>query len=447
VVDYCRDDARATIELFGPLSADLNRSCGPSAMQNLTQLYQPYALAMADAQSKGLRFDSAGWDRLLSVSPRHRERLLAVMRAVGYDHEGEGIGGRGFERMITTVGLARVWPRTPTGKFSNREDDLKSHRHQHAAIDATYRLKKFDAFMNQDVGSRVDRDGRLRCGILPLAQRTGRNSTVSPNLMGIPGELRPLLLPDEGCCWVHFDYSQQEPGVAGYVSNDPNLLHDFTNGDVYLNLGQRMGLIKAGMPPDQVRSIRNRVLKALMLSILYGKKAVGIARDLPCTLHEANLHLRQFARTYPRVVTWLQNYVAVCMERGWAENIIRFRACYKVLEPRSRGHMERSCQNFIIQSSAAACFQVTGLYLADFGADIRLPQHDAYLLNVPDDPKSIAEASEQVAAATAAANQKVFPGLAVKRDIEVLTRFAKDGKEDSFENLLMSLEELPCYSQ
>jgi DNA polymerase-1 len=402
---------------------------------------------MAEAQIRGMRFDMAGWDRLQLVAPRYRERLLALMRASGYDHDGEGIGGRGFRRMITNLGLDRTWPRTPTGQFSTREDDLKSFRHQHPAIDATHRLVKFDAFMNQDVGSRVDRDGRLRCSILPLAQRSGRNSTVGPNLMGIPGELRPLLLPDEGCRWLHFDYSQQEPGVAGFISNDRNLLHDFTTGDVYKNLGLRMGLIRSDMPPDVIRSIRNKVLKALMLSILYGKSAAGIARDLPCTLHQAVLHLQQFARTYSRVVTWLKNYVAVSMEQGWAENIIGYRACYKVLDPRSRAHVARSCQNFVIQSSAAACFQVTGLYLADFGADIRLPQHDAYLLNVPDNAKAIAEAEEQVAAATASANQKVFPGLVVKRDIEVLSRFAKDGKEDSFEKWVASLEEVPCGSE
>jgi DNA polymerase-1 len=258
--------------------------------------------------------------------------------------------------------------------------------------------------------------------------------------MGIPGELRPLLLPDENCLFLHFDYSQQEPGVAGHLSNDRALLDDYTHGDVYTNLGRRMGLIKSEMPPGEVRTIRNSILKSLMLSIIYGKSAMGIARDLPCTPHQAVLHLQQFERTYSRLFAWLRSYVAVSMEQGFAENIIGYRACYRVRDPKTRSHLARSCQNFCIQSSAAACFQATGLHLADFGADIRLPLHDAYLLNVPDDPRSLAEAQEQIDAATIAANSAVFPGLTAKRDLNVLYRFAKDGKEDSFEKWLASLE-------
>ena len=134
------------------------------------------------------------------------------------------------------------------------------------------------------------------------------------------------------------------------------------------------------------------------------------------------------------------------MERGWAENTIGFRAAFNAMSAAERGHVARACQNFPIQSSAAACFQLTGLYLADFGADIRLPVHDAYLLNVPDDPLAIAKVKQWVSAATTAATNQLFPGLAVKCDIEELDRFAKDGEEDSFDKWVAALEGELCLS-
>jgi DNA polymerase I-like protein with 3'-5' exonuclease and polymerase domains len=155
--------------------------------------------------------------------------------------------------------------------------------------------------------------------------------------------------------------------------------------------------------------------------------------------------LHQFAHTYPRLISWLRHYVATGLQRGWAENVIGYRAAFNVLNPRARGHVARSCQNFPIQASSSACFQLTGLHLADFGADLRLPLHDAYLLNVPDEPQALREAHEQIRAAAADATGQLFPGLAVKIEIDELSRFAKDKQENSFDEWLASLrKDNPC---
>ena len=91
-----------------------------------------------------------------------------------------------------------------------------------------------------------------------------------------------------------------------------------------------------------------------------------------------------------------------------SQNAIGFRAAFNVSDERQRADIARSCQNFPIQSSAAACLQITGLHLAEYGADIRLPIHDADLLNVPDDPTAIVEARLQIEAATEAATNQTW---------------------------------------
>ena len=156
-------------------------------------------------------------------------------------------------------------------------------------------------------------------------------------------------------------------------------------------------------------------------------------------------HLRNFARTYPWLFAWLRNYVAVGLGRGWAENVIGYRAAFNVIDPRTRNHVARSCQNFPIQASAATCFQLTGLHLADFGVDVRLPLHDAYLLNVANDPRVAQETRGQIEAAATAATNQLFPGLAVRINVEELNCWAKDGNQNSFRDWLSQLEEnQPC---
>ena len=172
VADYCMADALACLRLAPCLAAQVDAHCGPNALHNLEVLFQPYSREMAAVADRGLRFDQEAWGRLLELSAAYRERLLRVMRTHGYDHSGEGLGKESFKRLIQQLGLALGWPRTATRQLKTDEAVLKDRRHLHPAIGAAYKLVQFDALMGQRLGERVDRDGRLRCGILPFAQRT-----------------------------------------------------------------------------------------------------------------------------------------------------------------------------------------------------------------------------------------------------------------------------------
>ncbi len=80
VLDYCMNDAKATLALFAALQKDLKEQCGPRAQSNLFDVYQPYALAMAEASWKGLRLDQSAWERLTAIAPNYRRQRVAVMR-------------------------------------------------------------------------------------------------------------------------------------------------------------------------------------------------------------------------------------------------------------------------------------------------------------------------------------------------------------------------------
>ena len=443
VLEYCMGDAKAVLALGSPVQKEFHRICGPYAERNLAEIYQPYSIAMAEASWRGLRLDQNNWERLTKVAPVYRRQRVGIMRQFGYDHDGEGIGGLGFQKMIRQIGLERDWKRTEKGHFSTQDIELESFR-DHPAINAALEMKRFDSFMNQDLGLLMDRDGQVRCNIQVLKQHTTRNSTSGPNLMGLPGEMRPLFLPDDGCVFVHFDFSQQEPGIAGWISQDQALSADFRHGDVYINLGRRLGLIKVHSSEREIKAAR-KLMKVLMLAILYGKFIRSVALDLGILYQQACTHMTNFHAAYADLFGWLKSYVSQSLERGWAENILGFRAGFNRQHGVNSGHLSRSCQNFPIQSSAAACFQLTGVYLDDMGCDIRLPIHDAYFLNCPNDRRIIADVRMKIMSATAMANGQLFPGLPTKRDIEVLTCFAKDGNEDSFDQWVAAVEAGTCH--
>jgi len=437
VLEYCLGDARALLELYPSLRGDFDRKCGPRAFRNLTEIYQPYAIAMADASHAGIRLDQDAWGQLTEVAPKYRRQRLVTMGKYGYQHNGSGISDLALARMVETIGLHREWARTPGGQFSKREEDLERYR-AHPAIGALLELKRFDAFMNQDLGSLMDRDGRVRCSIQVLKQHTSRNSTVAPNLMGMPGQLRPLLLPDEGHRFVHFDFCQQEPGIAGALSGDGALVADFLDGDVYINLARRLGLIGASSATAAIKAARKQ-MKVLLLALFYGMSAGGVAGALGVPFEEASAHLLNFRAKYRRTCEWLDAFVAQALQRGWAENIIGYRAAFDSAGGFDSGNLLRSARNFPVQASAAACFQLTGIYLSDMGCDIRLPLHDAYFLQCLNERRAIGELRKQIIVATVTSVKQLFPALRAKREVEVLGCLAKDGNEGSLKAWLESV--------
>ncbi len=439
---YCLASARACLGLHRPLMEAVSRQCGHAALHNLVALYQPFAVAASDSVMRGIVFDQDGWERFSSVGRRYRRRLLAAARSFGYEYGRPST----FASAISKVGLLVSWPRGEDGMPCLTDDVLKARRHLHPVVALAYRLLRLDRSLGLRLGERADRDGRIRCAVQPLAQRSSRTTTARPNLPGLPGSLRPLLLPGTGRVWLLADFVQFEPGVAAALSRDPNLLADFRAGDVYEQFGRQTGLITRGMSPAEAKVIRDRRLKQLFLAVLYGQSDVGLAASLGCPLPEAQAMLTQFAARYRRLTDWLHDQVTTSLGRGWAESVTGFRAAFTTSCPRDRGHVERSCQNFIIQASAAACFQATGVHLAAAGLDIRLGLHDGYLVNVPDDPVEIAHAQVAVRAAAGDAVAELFPGLPCNLQIEVLRRFAKGGNADSLDTMIQSLEteELQC---
>jgi len=64
---------------------------------------------------------------------------------------------------------------------------------------------------------------------------TGRFSMSNPNLQQIPSKgiigkkMRELFIPDEGCVWGSFDYSQQEPRIVVHYALT---LYPYKNPDI-----------------------------------------------------------------------------------------------------------------------------------------------------------------------------------------------------------------------
>ena len=107
-------------------------------------------------------------------------------------------------------------------------DNIKFPVHFHHVSKATGAKKR-------DTLEEVRNDGRIHTIFTQTLTRTGRLSSISPNLQNIPARaehsrlIRKAFVPDDGCKILASDYSQVELRVFAHMSEATNLINAFIN--------------------------------------------------------------------------------------------------------------------------------------------------------------------------------------------------------------------------
>jgi DNA polymerase I-like protein with 3'-5' exonuclease and polymerase domains len=114
-------------------------------------------------------------------------------------------------------------------------------------------------------------------GINPLAAKTGRRASSSPNFQNWPVSVRQIIVSRfQGGSIADNDYSKLEPILGGWVTGEPRLTEYFVK---YPN-----GYIKIGEDFFKKTVEKNTkeytVVKSLILGIIYNKKKWSLAEEL-----------------------------------------------------------------------------------------------------------------------------------------------------------------------
>lgn len=148
----------------------------------------------------------------------------------------------------------------------------------------------------------VGADGKIHCTFKQIGADTGRLSSADPNMQNIPskaGDIRRMFRAAPGHVLMSSDYSQQEPKLTAYVSQDEKMIQAFKDGkDIYAIIAS----IAFGVPyedclefkptgeldedgkPVTVYSASGKArrgeAKTIVLGITYGRSVVTIADQL-----------------------------------------------------------------------------------------------------------------------------------------------------------------------
>lgn len=218
-----------------------------------------------------------------------------------------------------------------TGEDILKEFAQGNHKNLCEAILALRNVEKLLSTYIDKIPSVVLDDGKVHCSYNQYGADTGRFSSSNPNMQNIPShnkEIRKMFRATDGYVLVGADYSQQEPTVTSYLSDDKMMQDAFKNGrDIYSTIAA-MSFNKSyedclEFRPDGTTNSagkeRRTQAKSIVLGILYGRTIPSIAEQLGCSTKEAQAIYDKVLDSFTGLANFIKQSETQARENGYVE--------------------------------------------------------------------------------------------------------------------------------
>ncbi len=288
--------------------------------------------------------------------------------------------------------------------FSTNHDTLIKLKEIHPIINLILEYREITKLYStyiEGLSNYILEDGRIHTIFKQTITRTGRLSSVEPNLQNIPvrteeGKLiRKAFLPEEDSEIMTSDYSQIELRVLAHISKCENLKNAFQNHeDIHTKVASDI----YGVPIDSVTKSMRRTAKAVIFGIVYGISGYGLGENLEINTAEAKRFIEKYLKMYPGVKKYMDNIKKEAYENFYVKTI--FGRIRYIDELRNTNYMirstgERMALNTPIQGSSADIIKKAMIDVYKYFKEnnlkstIILQIHDELVFNVVKEEKEL----------------------------------------------------------
>ncbi len=331
-----------------------------SQLKLLEEIELPLARVLADMENIGFKADKTA---LENMSTELGERISLIEKEifdlVGYEfnlNSPKQLGIALFEKLELPAKK-----KTKSGYSTNAEvlEELKNI-HPAVGLILEYRqLAKLKSTYTDGLQGCIVEDGKIHTTFNQVEARTGRISSLEPNLQNIPvrteegKRLREFFVASEGKVLVDADYSQIELRVLAHISRDENMLSAFLSGtDIHTVTASQV----FDVPIDFVTPVMRSRAKAVNFGIVYGIGAFSLSKDIGVTRKEADTYIKNYLATYKGVAQYMENVIKEAKLNGFVTTIFGRRRYLPELQNSNKmlvAFGERVARNAPIQGSAA----------------------------------------------------------------------------------------------
>ncbi len=231
--------------------------------------------------------------------------------------------------------------------YSTSIDVLNKLKGKHIIIDKIieYRtVTKLYTTYIEGLLSMIMEDGKIHTIYTQTLTRTGRLSSIEPNLQNIPirnelGKLiRKAFVPSKNSVILSSDYSQIELRILSHMADNETLIEAFKAGkDIHTKTASDVFHVTEDLVTKEMR----RVAKAVNFGIIYGISSFGLAENLNIFTKDAKQFIDDYFKAYPGIKIYMDECIKKAHEDGYV----------KTLFGRKRNIPELQNKNYLIRSS------------------------------------------------------------------------------------------------
>ena len=338
VGEYAEQDAVLTLKLWQEMKKEIESQDIEDIFNLETELFP----CLVDMRFLGVRVDLEAAHKLKQELVLEEKRCLEkVWKETGVDVQ------IWAARSIEKVFQHQKLPYEKTAKTeapSFTKNFLQNHSNELVKLIARAREinKAHTTFI--DTILKHEHNGRIHAEINQIRSDqggtvTGRFSYANPNLQQIPARnkdlgprIRSLFIPEQGCTWGCFDYSQQEPRlVTHYASLDGlykvnEVLDAYNDGEADFH---QIVAEMANIPRSQAKTIN--------LGLFYGMGKNKLQAELGITKEDAEDLFRTYHDKVPFVKMLMESVSRRAQDRGYVRTLLGRRCRFPLWEPNQFG--------------------------------------------------------------------------------------------------------------
>ena len=247
----------------------------------------------------------------------------------------------------------------------------------------------------------IKEDNKLHTIYTQTLTRTGRLSSIEPNLQNIPirfeeGKLiRKAFIPEDNCTFISSDYSQIELRVFASMANEESMIEAFKKG---LDIHTKTAMEIFNKSKDEVTKNMRRQAKAVNFGILYGISNFGLSEDIGISVKDAKVFMDRYLEVFPKIKEYQDKLVEDAYKNGYVTTLFNRKRKIDELNNTNyiiRSQGERIALNTPVQGTAADIIKIAMINIFEefnkkkLKSKMILQIHDELIFNVYKDEEKV----------------------------------------------------------